>query len=163
MSQTKTMHTLEHIQLADWSDFADDLRSRLINIKFNRIICIRNYSARDVPIALKTGTDRTGKSFIWSEQGFDHDHKANPSGKEANEITYVHRIRWQTRPFTVLNLGGEFTTSYEDLTETLDEGTAISVYDSAGLDRVASNEHWFNRDPLQVLLYVYSIKEDADE
>jgi hypothetical protein len=153
----------KHIELNDWGELEDDLRQRLKDRNFTRMIMFRNFDVGRLKLVLSSGTDRTKDSPVWRADDFDYDHTAQPAGKSPDEIVYVHRVNPHTTPFTVLNLGEEHTAAQEDLTEQLGSCDGVSIYDSVCLERVAHNEHWFIRSPLEALLFVYSLRGDEDQ
>jgi hypothetical protein len=153
----------KHVELDDWSEFEGDLRKRLKSQNFTRMVMFRAFSVRRLRKVLATGTDRTKGSSFWSADGFDYDHTANPGKKSPNEIIYAHRVNTHTSPFTVLNFGEAETSTKIDLSANLDENDAVSIYDSACVERAAINEHWFVKPPGDCLLYVYSLKRSVDE
>ncbi len=153
----------KHIELDDWGKLEDDLRHRLKDRNFTRMIMFRNFDVSRLTLVLSTGTDRDKDSPLWNVDDFDYDHSAEQSGKSPDEIIYVHRVNPYTTPFTVLNLGEEHTDVQEDLTEQLGPYDGVSIYDSVCLERKASNEHWFKGSPLQALLFVYTLRGDEDQ
>jgi hypothetical protein len=152
----------EHIELNDWTELEDNLRGWLKARSFTRMVMFRNFDVGRLKAVLTKGTDRNSRSELWSAEGFDYDHEASPSGKAPGEVIYVHRVNPHTTPFTVLNLGGQYTNAQGDLTASLDADVGVSIYDSVGLQRVAHNEHWFTKPPLECLLVVYTLRPDEE-
>lgn len=153
----------KHVTLNDWSELEDDLRHRLKERNFTRMIMFRNFDVARLEYVLSTGTDRAADSPLWPADGFDYDHTANPGAKSPEEIVYVHRVNPHTTPFTVLNLGEEHTNAQVDLTENLGTNYGVSIYDSACLARVAFNEHWFTKPASEALLFVYTLRDVEDQ
>jgi hypothetical protein len=147
-----------HIVLEDWAELEPDLRRRLRQRSFTRMILFRNFDASRLPIVLETGTDRDDGSPYWEEEKFDFC-DAHPDAISPKTVIYAHRVNHHTDPFQVLNLGDEYTNSEDDLTCGLRPDEAVLIYDPVGLDRVAFNEHWFTKDPREVLLFIYTIAE----
>jgi hypothetical protein len=147
----------EHVVIEGWEEFEEDLRSRLKTRNFTRMILVRNFSVERIDTMMGTGTDRDAGSQFWNAPEFDH---PNNAGMELEDITYAHRVNWHTKPFTILNLG-EFQTSVQlNLTDQLTEHDAVAIYDILGFERLAINEHKFAKPPSEVLMFVYTIRDE---
>lgn len=147
----------KHVVIDSWDDFEANLRAELRAINFPRLILFRNFSAERIEIAMSSGTDRDADSQFWNVDGFD---AGSNDGMEPTDAIYAHRVNWNSDPFTVLNLGEEYTEDVFDLTDNLTEHDAVAIYDAAGLNRVAINEHHFTTAPLSALLFVYSLSDE---
>ncbi len=163
------------IELEDWSEFAPTLSEALSAMGHHGLVAIRNFQlvTCDVDeemrpigetdrlgLVLRTGTDRDETSPLWNAEGHDYQHDLTPSGKGAHEIIYAYIAEVTAAGYRVHYLP-EGTPEDWDLTEGLWPTDGVLIYDAAKLDRVAKNEHWFKGDPLDALLLVFRLTEEA--
>ncbi|MDM0037431.1 hypothetical protein QTH89_13465 [Variovorax sp. J22G21] len=161
---------MNHIALSDWTEFEPTLRRELAGMGHHWLVTVRNFErvgfegGRDVDRfkrALKNGTDRTKKSDLWNEPEHDFDHDRNRSGKKPDEVIYAFTIDLAQTPYKVLHKSG-----IQDVADsnTLNEGSAIIVYDFSQLERKSENEYWFKTSPKQAALLIFTVEErESDE
>ncbi len=154
----------KRIQLSDWDEFDDSLRTEIAALGHRGHVSVRNFdlvTSRKMGVeqdrlqlVMDTGTDRDRTSQFWNEFGHDYDHDKNPSGKKANEIIYAYAVDPVPKPYRVHH---EDESEAWDLTEGLTEYHGIIIYDRDRMTRKAPNEYWFIGDPLDAVLLVYTI------
>jgi len=159
---------MKHVVLSDWSEFEAKLRAELKELGHHGLITVRNFErvgfegSREVDRfkrALKTGTDRTKRSQFWNAEGHDFEHDRHPSGKKADEIIYAFTLDLAQTPYKVLHKSGIKDVADAD---TVGEGDAITVYDSAQLDNKSDNEYWFKGSPKDAALLIFTVAQDED-
>ena len=159
---------MKHVVLSDWSEFEARLRAELKELDHHWRVTVRNFErvgfegSREVnrfKRAMKTGTDRNKKSAFWNAEGHDFEHDRHPSGKRPDEVIYAFTLDLDHAPYKVLHESGISDVAGP---ETVGEGDAIIVYDSAKLDKKSANEYWFKVSPKDAALLIFTVKEDSD-
>lgn len=156
----------------DWSEFASALPRELAAIKHYSLVAVRNFSlvtldlnknneiVREIDreqLVRCTGTDRDANSTFWNAEGHDYDHDLSPAGKTPADIIYAYVAEMCGNGYLVHYKYPNGKPELIDLTESLSEQDAISIYDADKLERVSKNEHWFTGDPHDALLLVFRL------
>jgi hypothetical protein len=159
---------MKQVKLNDWGDFERTLQTELAALRHTGLVVVRNFALITMTedyvetdrlnLVLNTGTDRDQSSDFWNVDQFDHDHDRDPRGKRPQDIIYAFTIDPATTPFLVHHSS---QAEALDITQSLSEHDGIVVYDPRGLQRVTKNEYWFNCNPIEVALLVFTLSDSV--
>lgn len=154
---------MKQVHLESWDEFEASLRTEVAQLGDGDFVVARNFmkvtftpdgEEQDrLQVAIDTGTDRDTESNFWNADGFDHEHDLNPAGKAPNEIIYAFTLDLSKTPYLVVDAAAQ---KVFDITADLTEHDALIVYDASLLDRKSMNEYWFNGDPREAALVLFT-------
>ncbi|HLU65968.1 MAG TPA: hypothetical protein VKZ63_06815 [Kofleriaceae bacterium] len=140
---------------------------RAIGYEQDRVV-IRTFESERLPIAARTGHDRTADSRLWDYPMDSSAATRRAAGIEDWQVTYAHEVDLRGGdPSILIPEGNEFNVSGRtSLTEHLSrlddiDGVAIAVYRADRLQRATTRkgkpslaEFWFRTPPRDALLMI---------